>query len=39
MDIVSSQTGYTQPIKIGLVLNLTEGTVSGFDFVAHIDSC
>jgi hypothetical protein len=38
MDIVSSQSGQTQPIKIGLVLNLAEGTVSGFDFFVHIDS-
>ncbi len=38
MDIVSSQPGDTQPIKIALVLNLAEGTVSGFPFIAHIDS-
>ena len=38
MDIVTSEPGKTQSIKIDLVINLTEGTVSGFDrFIASID--
>jgi hypothetical protein len=38
---VSSEdrVGHTEPIKITLVLNFAEGTVSGFDpFIVHIDS-
>jgi hypothetical protein len=37
--IGGDQTGWSEPVtKMGLVVNLAEGTVSGFtDVVAHID--
>jgi hypothetical protein len=36
MQIVGGEPGKSQPIKIGLVVNFTEGTLSGFDVITNI---
>jgi hypothetical protein len=36
---VTEKTGKSEPVaNIGLVINLAEHTVTGFSYVAHIDS-